>query len=114
MEIKLNNRGFAVGVFIDTYGSKCSVQQSSLASDDRLWVGVDDPNPQILASQAADLGIDSPENTGWIPYPLPSQVLLSTRMHLDEQQVKELVGVLQRWLDTGTLTKENDDVNTNL
>lgn len=42
-EIKLgtNERGFAIGKFQDLYGHPCSVQKSSLATDDAIWLGRD-------------------------------------------------------------------------
>lgn len=36
------NRGFALRQFVDLYGSKCSIQDSSLATDAAIWLGVDE------------------------------------------------------------------------
>lgn len=35
-------RGFAVGAFLDDYGAKCSIQKSSLATEDCIWLGMDE------------------------------------------------------------------------
>jgi hypothetical protein len=34
-------RGFALGTFQDRYGAACSIQKSSLATEDAIWLGVD-------------------------------------------------------------------------
>jgi hypothetical protein len=38
-----------------------------------------------------------------MPYPIPKEVLLSTRMHLNREQVKEIIPILQKFVDTGDL-----------
>ncbi|EES51170.1 hypothetical protein NE172_01985 [Clostridium botulinum] len=43
------------------------------------------------------------EGTGWVAYPIPEDVLLSTRMHLTRGQVKELIPILQKFVDTGEI-----------
>lgn len=109
--MKRNQNGFGYIEFVDRYGNKCSLQQSSVIGDyedslDRpgssmVWLGIDDPRPRILASKAREHGIDTTETVGWINFPLSDDILLSTRMHLDREQVKELISNLQKWLDTG-------------
>ena len=115
-ELETTGRGFEIVKLIDAYGIECSVQQSSACADtedayDRpgssyLWVGVDDPEPKVMRSQASEVGLKVPageEVSGWMPYPIPEQVLLSTRMHLSKDQVFGLVQRLQAWLETGSL-----------
>lgn len=104
-------RGFPVVEFRDHYGHKCSLQASSLADYEQpgvsaVWLGVDDAEPEVLASQAAALGIKTEETTGWVPYPIPENVSLTTRMHLNREQVELLIERLQAWLDNwdGTFT----------
>lgn len=97
------HRGFALGKFDDLYGAKCSIQKSSLAADDAIWLGIDSPEPKIMASQAAKHGVATAVLTGWVPYPIPDGVLLTTRMHLDRQQVAKLLPLLQHFVDTGEL-----------
>lgn len=91
------NRGFPLIEFVDLYDNKCSIQKSSLAMDDAIWFGIDDAKPQIMASKV------TPGGTGWVPYPIPEDVLLTTRMHLTRQQVKKLLPVLQRFVETGDI-----------
>ncbi|MCH6573728.1 MAG: hypothetical protein IH795_00780 [Bacteroidetes bacterium] len=102
-DTKTNERGFKYQGRADLYGYQYSIQNSSLATDDAIWFGIDDPKPQIMASQAKSLGVETKETTGWIPFPIPAEVLLSTRMHLNREQVAELLPVLQHFVDTGAL-----------
>lgn len=97
------NRGFAVREFIDLYGAKCSIQKSSLATDDAIWLGVDNADPKIMASQAKSFGVETQETTGWVSYPVPDEVLMTTRMHLNRKQVAKLLPVLQKFVDTGEI-----------
>ncbi|WYV99119.1 hypothetical protein Amme3_00123 [Pseudomonas phage vB_PpuM-Amme-3] len=104
MNISMTERGFSVIEFKDCYGEKCSIQKSSLASEDAIWFGVDDANPQIMASQALAHGVDTDKTVGWVEYPLPKEVLLSTRMHLTREQVAELLPILQHFVNTGEIS----------
>jgi len=108
-KIKLDKtqRGFATGKFEDRYGAQCSIQKSSLATEDAIWLGVDDPNPQIMSSDAIRMGLKQRTYTeadnGWTPYELPKEVMLTTRMHLTRKQVKALMPLLQKFVDSGEL-----------
>lgn len=103
MKIENTARGFALANFIDRYGAKCSIQKSSLATEDAIWFGVDDADPKILASKARAYGVTTSETTGWVPYPIPTEVLLTTRMHLTREQVADLLPVLEHFVATGEL-----------
>jgi hypothetical protein len=100
-------RGFDLIEFSDLYGVGCSVQASSLATDDAIWIGVDDADPKIHARQAGLFGITAEETSGWVPYPIPTVVSLTTRMHLNREQVASLLPVLQRFVDTGEIAPED-------
>lgn len=63
------NRGFALIYFKDRYGSKCSLQKSSMASEPAIWLGID------------------------------SQL----RMHLTQEQVREIIPHLNKFAETGKL-----------
>lgn len=115
-------RGFPYVEFRDEYGEKCSIQISSRAVfenedgtvDDPLgwiWLGIDDAKPQIMKSKAKALGMELPpgEVSGWMPYPIPEDVLLTTRMHLNETQVRGLIARLTLWLETGSLSPNSVD-----
>lgn len=105
-------RGFELLEFKDRYGTPCSLQASSLAEYEKpgtsaVWLGTDDAAPKVLASQARSLGVDTAERTGWVPYPIPPEVSLTTRMHLDREQVAALIKHLQSWLDNDSFAGPN-------
>jgi hypothetical protein len=108
IKIKRNGRNFETGKFIDRYGYECSIQKSSLATEDCIWLGIDDAKPQIRSSDAIRMGLrqrtfDENDN-GWVKFEIPKEVLLSTRMHLTRKQVKELLPLLQKFVETGELS----------
>lgn len=103
METTKTNRGFAICEFTDRYGKKCSVQKSSLATEDAIWLGVDDAEPKIMATDAKRLGIQTDQDCGWVDFDIPEEVLLSTRMHLTQDMVKELLPILQKFAETGDI-----------
>ncbi len=103
MKVTQTNRGFGIVNFTDYYGAKCSVQKSSLATEDAIWFGIDDAEPKIMASAAVRLGVETTEKVGWIDYPIPKEVLLTTRMHLTRDQVIDLIPILTRFVKSGSL-----------
>jgi hypothetical protein len=103
MEDNKTHRGFEIAEFKDTFGSNCSLQMSSSALEDKIWFGVDDADPMILVSKAKENGIEPSGDNGWMRYPIPSDVLLSTRMHLNRKQVEEILPYLKRFVETGNL-----------
>lgn len=103
IKLETTSRGFALGTFRDRGGHECSIQKSSLATEDAIWLGVNDAEPKIMASQAAEHGVETTETYGWVPFPIPKAVLLTTRMDLTREQVANLLPVLQYFVDTGEL-----------
>jgi hypothetical protein len=108
MKIEANHRGFLVGEFEDANGQKCSIQESSACPRDEeegsyLWLGNDDANPMVMAFDAPRIGVQTTETTGWVPYPIPKEVLMHTRMHLSQRQVKELLPLLNYFAEHGEL-----------
>ena len=97
MKFAKTHRGFTLYKFTDRYGAECSVQKSSLATEECIWLGVDDAKPQIMASKTKRGG------TGWVPFYVPEDVLLTTRMHLSQKQVKQLIPILQDFVKTGEI-----------
>lgn len=47
----------------------------------------------------------------WIMYPIHEDVLLTTRMHLNQEQASKLVKVLNVFIETGELKGANDEIN---
>ena len=85
-------RGFDLMEFNDRYNKKCSLQKSSLASEDCIWLGIDDANPRILV-----------EGFGWQKIEADKDILYDTRMHLTREQVKDLLPVLTKFVETGEI-----------
>jgi len=109
-----SGRGFPMVDFTDAYGESCSLQCSSAVGeyDDSLerpgssfvWLGIDEIKPIVMAKDADKVGVTTKETTGWVDYPIPEEVQLSARMHLNREQVSGLIGRLQEWLDNGDFT----------
>lgn len=85
-----SDRGLTAFEFEDKYGYQCSIQDSSLATESAIWFGVDDPKPVI-----------SKQGEGFVPYNIPKEVLIHSRMHLTQAQVKELLPILIYFAKTG-------------
>jgi hypothetical protein len=83
-------RGFRLGTFRDTGGETCSVQASSIATEERVWVGLDDPRAVHVAG--------APRR-----FELPAGVTIFGRMHLNREQAGQLAEVLARFAETGEL-----------
>jgi len=75
MKLTKTERGFPVDRFTDRYGSECSIQKSSLAFEDCIWLGVDE---------------DFKGCEG-------------VRMHLTREMVAELLPYLNQFVKTGEL-----------
>lgn len=98
MEYKKTQRGFVYWEFKDRYNKQCSLQKSSLATEDAIWLGCDDPEPQVLIP-----------GKGWTPIELPEgDVSINTRMHLTQEQAKALVPLLIHFVDTGEMPEPDD------
>lgn len=79
IEFDPTNRGFQRGEWRDRYGRKCSIQESSLATEFCLWLGCDEI-------------IHAP---GFEPH--------NGRIHLTQETAAELIPLLQRFVETGEL-----------
>lgn len=77
LEIKSTERGFQRGEFVDLYGSECSIQESSIATQSCLWLGVD-----------KDFNNDR----------------TSHRMHLTQEMAADLIPLLQHFVEHGSLS----------
>lgn len=103
MKTSKTHRGFSISEFKDRYGASCSIQKSSLGTEDAIWFGIDNVIPRIMAVDAKRIGIETNEVNGWIDYQIPKEVLLSSRMHLTQEMVAELLPTLIRFAKTGEL-----------
>ena len=99
MKFDTTERGFRAGMFEDFNGEKCSLQKSSIATEDCIWLGPDDANPMIFTPHG---------NPAWQPMPMPElvaggHVSFTTRMHLTREMVAELLPALHHFVNTGEL-----------
>jgi len=100
MKIKkdeMNSRGLDKYFFEDHSHEKCSIQKSSLATENAIWLGVDNPVPIFIGKSEKD------EPIGWVKYPMPNDVHIFSRMQLTQDQVASLLPMLQDFVETGTL-----------
>ena len=102
MEIKYTSKGISHCNFKDGNGENCSIQESSAAEQAYIWLGCD------------EIGLK-----GFIPNGDPSwrdvtkeqvqekfgfkHIIANNRMHLTQEQVKELIPILQKFVDTGSI-----------
>jgi len=86
--IKRTERGFSAGDFTDLYGEACSIQESSLATDDALWLGCNKGTHHEGDCMA--------------------------RMHLSREMAAALIPLLQHFVDTGYLPAAEDYAKTRL
>lgn len=92
MKKEKTERGFNIIEFIDKYGEKCSLQKSSLATEDCIWLGIDNPKLTIFED----------ENMGkYVVTEMPKTFSVSSRMHLTREQVAELLPYLEEFVKTG-------------
>ena len=106
MKIQKNKtaRGFTIYNFLDDNGEECSIQKSSAAEDDYIWLGNLKAKPSIMVSDAIKLGMDTNGlEVGHMEYKLPEEVHFTTRMHLSREDVASLIPILQKFVDTGEL-----------
>lgn len=108
LKFKTSTRGFGIIQFRDHYNVECSLQKSSLASEDAIWLGVDNPDPKILASVAGVVNPKTGEMSGYVPYHIPKDVSLTNRMHLTRDQVASLLPILEAFVETGELADPGD------
>lgn len=106
-KVEKTDSGFEIISFKDYYDKECSIQQSSLATESCIWLGMNETKPIILCKDAQKIGMikDVANPVGWMDYPVPKEVFIPTRMHLTKKQVKALVTHLQAWL-------KNDSIGT--
>lgn len=106
-------RGFQRISFKDHYDEPCYLQQSSIAllaqpGAGAVWLGLDGVKAMVMCSKAREVGLSPTSDVGWMPFPIPEQVQVTTQMHLDRGQVLSLVTTLQGWLATGYLFQDSE------
>lgn len=79
--LKTTQRGFLRGEFVDRYGEKCSIQESSIADEFCIWLGCEH---ETKARDGEPVG---------------------ARMHLTQELARDLILLLQRFANTGELSE---------
>jgi hypothetical protein len=75
-----NDRGFLRGEFKDRNGDACSIQKSSIGTEDCIWLGCDHETFHSVTGEAC-----------------------GARMHLTRDLAAALIPHLQRFVETGEL-----------
>jgi hypothetical protein len=83
-------RGFWKVEFTDLYGSECSLQESSLATEGAIWFGINSGGAFELKPPYSKNRNDPDVDTGG-------------RMHLSQGQAAALLPLLQHFVETGGL-----------
>ena len=84
-------RNYLGTAFLDTYGVSCSMQESSYAAEPCIWLGVDKPEfKHISGGKMYD-------------YTLPENVIVFSRMHLNQEQARKLANNLLYFAEHGCL-----------
>lgn len=97
------SRGFSRVEFTDTYGTECTIQKSSLAEKDAIWIGVEKLIIQKM-NGAQKLELDMYETDGhFVKYKLPEGSISNQHMHLTQSQVKKLLPILAKFVKTGNI-----------
>ena len=103
--------GFIKLLFKDSYDNLCSLQESSNAEDDFIWLGIENAEPLIMEQDAVKLGLISKDRptAGWVDYPIPEEVLLHTRMHLSKEQATILGLKLLHFGTSGDISERTSE-----
>jgi len=99
-KIKHTQRGFGYIEFKEKYGLKCSLQKSSAASEDCIWLGIDEVSIiGFNGTQSPTIKIGNEE----IKKAFNVSDITNSRMHLTKKQVAKLLPFLQKFVKTGEI-----------
>ena len=101
MKVKKNKRGFGYIEFKDQHGTECSIQKSSIATEQCIWFGADKIGLQeFVAYRYPSAWV---ERTDVDVHTMEHHFVANNRMHLTRKQVAKLLPILQKFVDTGEL-----------
>lgn len=103
MDKKLTSRGFSYYNFKDVYENECSIQKSSNAIQDCIWIGCNDVGlkgfiPYGIPDPWQDVPVERLKNVFGFQY-----IVANNRMELNREQVAELLPILQKFVETGEI-----------
>lgn len=97
-------RGFAIYKFKDRVKRLCTLQKSSLATQDCIWLGLNEPeikefypSPRDTDESWFDCDLDK------LKHRAQNEIYAFSRMELTRKQVEKLIPYLQKFVDTGEL-----------
>lgn len=96
MERELTERGFPLYTFKDSRGKPCSLQESSLATEHRIWLGHNEIGLSAFTPGKGWEEVNLSEK-GWV------NCIANTRVELSREKVKDLLPVLQKFAETGEI-----------
>ena len=85
-----SDRGLGIIQFTDRSHNECSLQDSSLATEPAIWLGINEAKGQSFTP-----------GRGWEPFHIPKETVIPTRMQLTQTMVKQLLPYLQEFAKTG-------------
>ena len=94
-------RGFELIKFQDSYGAKCSLQKSSSAEVDKIWLGIDEPEIKVMTTKQGWQDINLAHLIG-VP---EKDLLVSSRMHLSQDDVKKILPALIHFAEFGDVAE---------
>lgn len=101
MRIKKTKRGFALAEFKDTKGVECSIQKSSAAGMDCIWLGANKLGiSEFVACRQPNAWEERPE---FDEHKMEHHFVGNNRMHLSRKQVAKLLPILQKFVETGNI-----------
>ena len=80
IDFKSTDRGFSRVDFDDRYDARCSLQKSSLATENAIWLGQNEPTVHPATGE-----------------------IVGCRMHLTQEDVRWLLPILTHFAETGEL-----------
>ena len=119
MKFKKTIRGFAYYEFKDSNGEKCSLQMSSSACEDKIWLGIDEAKimefyPAPRETDESWFEIPNEEVEAKLKHRPQNKIYYKNqRMHLTRKQVKKLLPILQRFVETGEISEVENERKEN-
>ena len=95
MKIENTQRGFTRAEWDDLYGNRCSLQKSSSAMYDAVWLGISDPEINVMV------------DGGWKAVAVPEGAVIHSRMHLSQKMVRDMLPALQYFAEHGELPNQD-------
>lgn len=114
MKMTTTERGFALIEFEDRNKTKCSIQKSSLATEDAIWLGPDGDQSVGQWPGSGGWRTISDENIRQALNLQYGMFVTPNRMHLTRDDAAKLIPILQAFVETGELIdpSHNEDDQT--